>query len=331
MIVSDSPEPFYMINLIDFYEQASYADGRVTDLTGEEANDIYGRAILPQLIARNSGPEILFPVTAVLTKEERVWEQAVVVRYASRDAFLNIFPLNPNAGDALVHKDAGVESTLVYASERRHRTAPEPADGVMFNLRYCEVLLPRPSASGLTIEIWGTPGLNLCPQAQWDALDPAALADQFGTPFAFLNGPRYFTVDWSSNGEALATGDPQMFGDIAMRLLTTVVPPEGAGSSYAIARVDRENIWHFVAGRRVYELINPEGTRYIMQSFSRAVDEDLRLADLENLGSRLQLPEGWSFESRVLVNSLDVPAIDGVAEVVQDDLRNTYQRVPATP
>ena len=51
-----------------------------------------------------------------------------------------------------------------------------------------------------------TLSLNQCPQAQWDALDPAALAQQFGTPFAFLNGPRYFIADWSSNGDALATG-----------------------------------------------------------------------------------------------------------------------------
>ena len=27
MIVSDDPSPFYMVNLIDFYEQANYPDG----------------------------------------------------------------------------------------------------------------------------------------------------------------------------------------------------------------------------------------------------------------------------------------------------------------
>ena len=66
MIVSDDPSPFYMVNLIDFYEQANYADGRDSDLTGMEANSIYGQAIFPTLLAYNSLPELLMPVSATL-------------------------------------------------------------------------------------------------------------------------------------------------------------------------------------------------------------------------------------------------------------------------
>lgn len=331
MIVSDSPEPFHMINLIDHYEQANYGDGRQSGLTGEEANALYGQAILPQLLAHNSGPQILVPVSVVLTQEDRDWEQAVIVRYASRDAFLNIFALNPQAGEALQHKEAGVEETLVYVSEQRHASPPQPVDGVMFNLRYCEVLLPKLMSEGLTVEVWGTQGLNLCPQEQWDALSPPDLAQEFGAVAAFMNGPRYFVVDWISNTAGLAGGDPVLFGDIQMHLLTTVVPPEGAGkgeTAYRISRVARSNVWHFVAGRRIYELEDPEGQRYIMQAFSRAVDADLQLSELATLGERLDLPEGWSFNSRVLTNSLELPAIDGTAEVLQDEFQNTYQRVP---
>ena len=43
-------------------EVANYPDDRDSDLTGEEANTIYGNAIGPQLFLRNSGPEVLFPV-----------------------------------------------------------------------------------------------------------------------------------------------------------------------------------------------------------------------------------------------------------------------------
>ena len=329
MVVSDSPEPFYMVNLIDFYERANYADGRESDLSGEEANAIYGMQIGPELFERNSGPEILVPVSVVLTEEERQWEQAVIVRYASRDAFLNAFMLNPDSGAALEHKEAGVEETLVYATERRHRTPPEPASGFLFNFRYCEIVLPRFTADGIEIEIWGTQGLSTCPQADWDALDPVALAAENDVSEVLLNGPRFFIVDWISNAGALTGGETRLFGDLRMSRFTTasVASAEGA-PPYTISRVARDNGWHFVAGRRIYELVDPDGTRYVMQSFSRIADPDLTLEELTTLGDRLELPDGWRFESRILTETLHVAAIDGMAEILQDDLTNTYQRVP---
>jgi uncharacterized protein (DUF1330 family) len=125
MVVSDSPSPFWMVNLIDFYEQANYRDGRETDLSGAEANEIYGQAIFPTLFSYNSLPGLLMPVQVVLTAEPANWEQAAIVRYASRDAFLNAFPLNPHASDALIHKEAGVENTLVYATEVESEVVPD--------------------------------------------------------------------------------------------------------------------------------------------------------------------------------------------------------------
>ena len=39
----------------------------------------------------------------------------------------------------------------------------------------------------------------------------------------------------------------------------------------------------------------------------------------------MELPEGWSFEARILEEDLDLVA-DGEAVVIQDELENTYQR-----
>jgi hypothetical protein len=61
-----------------------------------------------------------------------------------------------------------------------------------------------------------------------------------------------------------------------------------------------------------------------MQSYAEIVDPGLRMADLANLGSRLKLPRGWTFRTRVLSNPLTVTAT-GEARVVQDELENTYQ------
>jgi len=62
----------------------------------------------------------------------------------------------------------------------------------------------------------------------------------------------------------------------------------------------------------------------VMQSYSEMVDPSLRMADLQNLGSRLKLPAGWKFPTRILSESLRVVAT-GEARIVQDDLENTYQ------
>ena len=69
---------------------------------------------------------------------------------------------------------------------------------------------------------------------------------------------------------------------------------------------------------------------YVMQSYSEIVDPSLRMADLQNLGSRLKLPAGWKFPYS---GSLCAPRViaTGEARIVQDDLENTYQINPAQP
>jgi uncharacterized protein (DUF1330 family) len=118
MIVSDDPSPFWMANLIDFYEKANYPDDPESTLTGREANDIYAQSIVPNLIQYNSLPELVLDVDIVLTADDIEWEQAVLQRYASRDAFLTVFPLNPLIDAAIEHKLAGVQNTIVLATEK---------------------------------------------------------------------------------------------------------------------------------------------------------------------------------------------------------------------
>jgi len=329
LVVSDSPEPFYMVNLIDYYDMAHYGDERDLELTGREADNIYGQTILPILIEFNSGPAFLMDVDVVLTVDSIDWERVAIARYASRDAFLNAFTLNPDADGVLVHKSAGVENTLVWVTEERHANPPEPVSGYLYNLRYCEIILATIGAGGITADVYGTVGLNACPQEAWDMLDRESVAADFGVSAAVFNGPRFFVTDWGSNTENLASsGESIFFGGLEMQFLTTVVPGAGSqagGASYTINRVARDNVWHFVAGRRIYQLEDPDGRCYIMQSYSHSVDASLRVSDLASLGERLDLPPGWGFSSRELLESLALPAIDGTAEVVQDELQNTYQ------
>ena len=108
-----------------------------------------------------------------------------------------------------------------------------------------------------------------------------------------------------------------------LRAATVVLNPE-AQNGYVRITVNRDNTWRFRAGRRVHELIDTEGHVYIMQAFARIVDEALTYDDLEELGDRLNLPEGWRYRVRTLEENLDVQAVE-TATVLQDELRNTYQ------
>jgi haloalkane dehalogenase len=84
--------------------------------------------------------------------------------------------------------------------------------------------------------------------------------------------------------------------------------------------------FNFNAGTRVYQLKNDKGKVYIMNSFSQAVDNTLQMGDLENLGSRLELPNGWTYSSYVLESQLSL-SYPGEGIIVQDNFFNTYSMV----
>jgi hypothetical protein len=66
---------------------------------------------------------------------------------------------------------------------------------------------------------------------------------------------------------------------------------------------------------------------FLIESYSQIVDPNLRYADLAKLGSHLKLPKGWQYRSRTLAADL-VAQARGEAHI-QDDLQNTYQRLPS--
>ena len=76
-------------------------------------------------------------------------------------------------------------------------------------------------------------------------------------------------------------------------------------------------------------LTDSNGQRYVMQSWSQQRDPALTEGDLADLGSRLDLPEGWTFGVETLENDLVIDSTDAPAQVFQDELMNTYSLVPA--
>lgn len=197
------------------------------------------------------------------------------------------------------------------------------------NLRYCEVLPTYRDGDTLRTEVWNTMGLNDCPEDAWAALDAAALQAELGAVRVDLNGPRFWLMDRiEALGGTTAAGKRASFGGIPMELRATLETPVGAaqpGSKpYTETTVLRETRYVFAAGKPVFTLTAPDGRVYVMQTYARIVDPELDVADLPELGSRLQLPEGWRYEPATLDADL-VLEVNGEATVVQDDLLNTYQ------
>ncbi|ACC41525.1 conserved hypothetical protein [Mycobacterium marinum M] len=189
--------------------------------------------------------------------------------------------------------------------------------------RYGEVLLVEIGESGPQATVYNSFPLNDCPAELWSALDAQALAAENGVAAALLNGPRYWLMN-SIEKEPQGLPETKSFGGIEMLKQATVQMSSMSPAPYTVNRVNRHTVFVFNAGAEIYELIDPGGQRWVMQTWSQVVDPNLARADLPGLAARLDLPEGWSYEPRVLAETLRVDTTNRPAHVTQDDLSNSY-------
>lgn len=197
----------------------------------------------------------------------------------------------------------------------------------MRNARYGEIIVVTGGPLNFTGHVYNTIGLNDCPEAAWKGLDPQKIKNQFHARAVILNGPRYFLMDTTSIANP---GSITSFNGLQARFLADVSIPlmsvlRGTALPYTENKVLRTTRYLFKKGNTLYELISPQGTHYVMQTYSQQVDPKLTEADLTTLGKRLALPTGWRYEVHPL-NQDFVMQTSGVAYVLQDNLKNSYQR-----
>ena len=197
--------------------------------------------------------------------------------------------------------------------------------------RYGEILLISSEEGQLTAAVYNTTGLNDCPAAQWRSLDPRKLANDFGVPAVYLNGPRFWTLDKIT---AHSAGEILSFDGLGARWVAELPIPPGltvtsqtAGRYYRDITIKRDTEWVFTAGRPIYELQAPDGKTYIMQAYSHIVDDSLAPDSLPTLADRLHTPEGWHYRQRTPDQDLTLRAIAGQAHILQDELQNTYMQL----
>ena len=205
-------------------------------------------------------------------------------------------------------------------SDKPERLVPD-----MRNVRYGEVLGVFARDGHFEAEVFGTQLINDCPQELWETLDATEIAAEMGAIGVKLNGPRYWTLD--AFGQKVAVAEPVLrdFNGITMRRIATVdlgeIPKLGP---YNETKVNRGVIFFWDEGQTVHELINPEGHAYVMQALCTGVDPTMSPESLLTLGERLELPDGWSYRTRVLEEELIVDTTATIATVLQDEFENSY-------
>lgn len=195
----------------------------------------------------------------------------------------------------------------------------------MRGVRYGEVLAVYLREERLHAEVYGTQMLSDCPQELWDSLDASTIAGEMGAVFVKLNGPRYWTLDGFGSKVAVVEPVLREFNGLTMRRIATLdLGTTMQAGPYTIRNVNRGAVFFFDAGSRVYELVDPDAVAYVMQAYCVGVDPTLTEAALVTLGDRLDLPDGWSYRTRVLDEELVVDTSESLATVIQDELENTY-------
>ena len=190
--------------------------------------------------------------------------------------------------------------------------------------RYCEVIV---SQGRLTLAVYNTMGLNQCPDAQWKKITSKNLKKALKARIAILNGPRYWTIDAIDSTPITDVLEKNIKG-ISMKKVALVHIKLSdiikGHKPYNQHHVDRNVTWTYKAGKPVYELIDPEGRVYVMQSYS--LDKAPQTPrSLSKLGGTLKLPAGWHYRTGVLNNDAQLPCVHKKAIVIQDDFLNTYQ------
>ena len=111
-VEGDIDSPISMLNLLKFKDKAEYEDGRVTDLTGREAYQIYALGVAK--LVENTGGKVLFGAEVsrlMLGEVEELWDTVAIAQYPSRRKMLEMM-MSSEYAEISVHRTAGLKGQL---------------------------------------------------------------------------------------------------------------------------------------------------------------------------------------------------------------------------
>ena len=115
-VASEHEGPIFMINLLRYRAQAEYPDGsKAEPCTGREAYARYAAVALQKVAEAGGRPVWLAPVqVSLIAPEGETWDDAVLVEYPSRQAFLEMVS-KPDYQAVAVHRTAALEDSRLFA------------------------------------------------------------------------------------------------------------------------------------------------------------------------------------------------------------------------
>jgi len=112
-MLQPGPEgPIFMVNLLKYKDKAEYADGRETDLTGEQAYRLYGEEVV-KLVAELGGQPVFGGrfTFLMLGQVEELWDDIAIMMYPRRSSLLEMVSMEKYR-EIAVHRDAGLKGQL---------------------------------------------------------------------------------------------------------------------------------------------------------------------------------------------------------------------------
>ena len=213
------------------------------------------------------------------------------------------------------------------ASSTSAGTAP-PQTGLR-DARYCEIIPTWTQGNTVTTKVYNTLSYNDCPAVRWNAITERQVNGELGSESAKWNGPRHWVMDTIQASGSSATNETITVNSVTFGIRAVITTDAGeptvGDQFYVPNQVNRTTTFTYDDGEPVFELTDPDGNVYMMQSYAQIVDRNLSYDQLPDLGSQLELPAGWTYASRTLTEDYDLMA-DGLAYVVNDNLANSYQR-----
>jgi hypothetical protein len=191
--------------------------------------------------------------------------------------------------------------------------------------RYCEIILEQ---NPFRYAVYNTIGLNHCPQHLWEKVSIDRIKKETHASNVLLNGPRYWVIDGIEHSHLVnkavrvLSGMPMREAGVLKLNLLDIF--QSRFKPYKTKTVQRNTTWVYEAHQPVYELVDPQGHVYVMQSYSVQRHRQ-SMKTLQRLGSHLSLPSGWLFKTGTLQHRAYVHTQNGYATVVQDNFYNTYQ------
>jgi len=155
-------------------------------------------------------------------------------------------------------------------------------------------------------------------------------------PNVVINDKRFWTVDRLIQVSSSAPSGVNSYINVkfkqnpklkaTFKFTAQVLPSNG---EYSVSQVTRQTIWVYNPQTPVYLLINTSGSVlsiYVMQSYTNQVYSDLNQTNLPYLGSRMDIPKGWTFAYIILDIDTYLKVVSTeTAYLVQDSAKNSYQ------